>query len=157
MSETKCLNISRGERKYRFRGSGDCFSASDNAFGVIPSDCITFVLCFLLQSTRPAASNFCENYGNGAGKKPVMQLVYAPSLELLKPLLMLPSGGRFGNLFDDVPEQWRMYADFIGSADSTFDLATPLHPIYFLPMASSGEELFSYPGLKEKSPLSALL
>ncbi|XP_022949768.1 protein root UVB sensitive 5-like isoform X2 [Cucurbita moschata] len=53
------------------------------------------------------------------------QLVYAPSLELLKPLLMLPSCGRFGNLFDDVPEQWRMYADFIGSADSTFDLATP--------------------------------
>ena len=60
MSETKCLNISRGERKYRFRGSGDCYSASDNAVGVIPSDCITFVLCFLLQSTRPAASNFCR-------------------------------------------------------------------------------------------------
>lgn len=26
------------------------------------------------------------------------------------------SGGRFGNLFDDDPKQWRMYADFIGSA-----------------------------------------
>lgn len=25
-------------------------------------------------------------------------------------------GGRFGNLFDDDPKQWRMYADFIGSA-----------------------------------------
>ncbi|KAI3810990.1 hypothetical protein L1987_20704 [Smallanthus sonchifolius] len=27
-------------------------------------------------------------------------------------------GGRFGNLFDDDPKQWRMYADFIGSAGS---------------------------------------
>lgn len=26
------------------------------------------------------------------------------------------SGGRFGNLFDDDPKQWRLYADFIGSA-----------------------------------------
>lgn len=25
-------------------------------------------------------------------------------------------GGWFGNLFDDDPKQWRMYADFIGSA-----------------------------------------
>lgn len=25
-------------------------------------------------------------------------------------------GGRFGNLFDDDPKQWRLYADFIGSA-----------------------------------------
>lgn len=25
-------------------------------------------------------------------------------------------GGRFGNIFDDDPKQWRMYADFIGSA-----------------------------------------
>lgn len=25
-------------------------------------------------------------------------------------------GGRFGSLFDDDPKQWRMYADFIGSA-----------------------------------------
>lgn len=30
-------------------------------------------------------------------------------------LLVFP-GGRFGNLFDDDPKQWRMYADFIGSA-----------------------------------------
>lgn len=26
------------------------------------------------------------------------------------------AGGRFGNLFDDDPKQWRLYADFIGSA-----------------------------------------
>jgi hypothetical protein len=25
-------------------------------------------------------------------------------------------GGRFGSLFDEDPKQWRMYADFIGSA-----------------------------------------
>ncbi|XP_024625388.1 protein root UVB sensitive 5 isoform X2 [Medicago truncatula] len=47
-------------------------------------------------------------------------------------------GGRFGNLFDDDPKQWRMYADFIGSAGSIFDLTTPLYPGYFLPLASLG-------------------
>ncbi|XP_059305384.1 protein root UVB sensitive 5 isoform X3 [Lycium ferocissimum] len=47
-------------------------------------------------------------------------------------------GGRFGNLFDDDPKQWRMYADFIGSAGSIFDLCTPLYPSYFLPLASLG-------------------
>ncbi|KAF6153602.1 hypothetical protein GIB67_027469 [Kingdonia uniflora] len=47
-------------------------------------------------------------------------------------------GGRFGNLFDDDPKQWRMYADFIGSAGSIFDLTTPLYPAYFLPLASLG-------------------
>ncbi|CAI9097307.1 OLC1v1033698C1 [Oldenlandia corymbosa var. corymbosa] len=47
-------------------------------------------------------------------------------------------GGRFGNLFDDDPKQWRMYADFIGSAGSIFDLTTPLYPSYFLPLASMG-------------------
>ncbi|XP_010553119.1 PREDICTED: protein root UVB sensitive 5 isoform X2 [Tarenaya hassleriana] len=47
-------------------------------------------------------------------------------------------GGRFGSLFDDDPKQWRMYADFIGSAGSIFDLATQLYPAYFLPLASTG-------------------
>ncbi|XP_041023013.1 protein root UVB sensitive 5 isoform X3 [Juglans microcarpa x Juglans regia] len=47
-------------------------------------------------------------------------------------------GGRFGNLFDDDPKQWRMYADFIGSAGSIFDLSTQLYPTYFLPLASLG-------------------
>lgn len=47
-------------------------------------------------------------------------------------------GGRFGNLFDDDPKQWRMYADFIGSAGSIFDLSTPLYPAYFLPLAALG-------------------
>ncbi|CAM8927288.1 unnamed protein product [Rhodiola kirilowii] len=47
-------------------------------------------------------------------------------------------GGRFGNLFDNDPKQWRMYADFIGSAGSIFDLTTPLYPAYFLPLASLG-------------------
>ncbi|PON92675.1 Root UVB sensitive family [Trema orientale] len=47
-------------------------------------------------------------------------------------------GGRFGNLFDDDPKQWRLYADFIGSAGSIFDLTTPLYPAYFLPLASVG-------------------
>ncbi|KAG2690845.1 hypothetical protein I3843_09G204800 [Carya illinoinensis] len=47
-------------------------------------------------------------------------------------------GGRFGNLFDDDPKQWRMYADFIGSAGSIFDLTTQLYPTYFLPLASLG-------------------
>ncbi|KAK7339870.1 hypothetical protein VNO77_20556 [Canavalia gladiata] len=47
-------------------------------------------------------------------------------------------GGWFGNLFDDDPKQWRMYADFIGSAGSIFDLTTQLYPAYFLPLASLG-------------------
>ncbi|XP_057832522.2 protein root UVB sensitive 5 isoform X2 [Cryptomeria japonica] len=47
-------------------------------------------------------------------------------------------GGRFGGLFDDDPKQWRMYADFVGSAGSIFELATPLVPGYFLPLASIG-------------------
>ncbi|KVI11419.1 Protein of unknown function DUF647 [Cynara cardunculus var. scolymus] len=51
---------------------------------------------------------------------------------------LLKARGRFGNLFDDDPKQWRMYADFIGSAGSIFDLCTPLYPAYFLPLASLG-------------------
>ncbi|KAH9607523.1 hypothetical protein KSS87_017453 [Heliosperma pusillum] len=47
-------------------------------------------------------------------------------------------GGRFGSLFDDDPKQWRMYADFIGSAGSIFDLTTPIYPTLFLPLASLG-------------------
>ncbi|XP_022893666.1 protein root UVB sensitive 5 isoform X1 [Olea europaea var. sylvestris] len=47
-------------------------------------------------------------------------------------------GGRFGDLFDDDPRQWRLYADFIGSAGSIFDLSTQLYPSYFLPLASLG-------------------
>ncbi|GFP94368.1 protein root UVB sensitive 5 [Phtheirospermum japonicum] len=47
-------------------------------------------------------------------------------------------GGRFGNLFDDDPKQWRLYADFIGSMGSIFDLSTPIYPAYFLPLASLG-------------------
>ncbi|KAI6698438.1 hypothetical protein NL676_018557 [Syzygium grande] len=47
-------------------------------------------------------------------------------------------GGRFGNVFDDDPKQWRMYADFIGSTGSIFDLTTQLYPAYFLPLASLG-------------------
>ncbi|KAG9453988.1 hypothetical protein H6P81_006892 [Aristolochia fimbriata] len=47
-------------------------------------------------------------------------------------------GGRFGNIFDDDPKLWRMYADFIGSAGSIFELITPLYPAYFLPLASLG-------------------
>ncbi|XP_068644940.1 protein root UVB sensitive 5 [Aristolochia californica] len=47
-------------------------------------------------------------------------------------------GGRFGNLFDDDPKLWRLYADFIGSAGSIFELTTPLYPAYFLPLASLG-------------------
>lgn len=30
-------------------------------------------------------------------------------------VIYLISGGRFGNLFDNDPKQWRLYADFIGS------------------------------------------
>ncbi|KAK1271143.1 hypothetical protein QJS04_geneDACA007531 [Acorus gramineus] len=47
-------------------------------------------------------------------------------------------GGRFGTLFDDDPKQWRLYADFVGSAGSIFELCTPLYPVYFLPLASLG-------------------
>ncbi|XP_063948680.1 protein root UVB sensitive 5 [Daucus carota subsp. sativus] len=47
-------------------------------------------------------------------------------------------GGRFGSLFDGDPKQWRMYADFIGSAGSIFDLTTPLYPSNFLLLASLG-------------------
>ncbi|XP_054795682.1 protein root UVB sensitive 5-like isoform X3 [Prosopis cineraria] len=66
------------------------------------------------------------------------QLVLAPSQEPQLLLLLLPLGGRFGNLFDDDPKQWRMYADLIGSAGSIFDLTTQLYPSYFLPLASAG-------------------
>ncbi|CAA7406429.1 unnamed protein product [Spirodela intermedia] len=47
-------------------------------------------------------------------------------------------GGRFGKIFDDDPKLWRMYADFIGSAGSIFDLSTQLCPSYFLLLASLG-------------------
>ncbi|XP_073034743.1 protein root UVB sensitive 5-like isoform X2 [Primulina eburnea] len=47
-------------------------------------------------------------------------------------------GGRFGNLFDNDPKQWRLYADFIGSVGSIFDLSTQLYPAYFLSLASVG-------------------
>lgn len=47
-------------------------------------------------------------------------------------------GGRFGTLFDNDPKKWRMYADFIGSVGSIFELTTPLYPGYFLPLASLG-------------------
>ncbi|RLN25495.1 protein root UVB sensitive 5 isoform X1 [Panicum miliaceum] len=53
-------------------------------------------------------------------------------------LWMAILGGRFGTLFDDDPKKWRMYADFIGSAGSIFELITPLYPGYFLPLASLG-------------------
>ncbi|CAN6472581.1 unnamed protein product [Victoria cruziana] len=51
---------------------------------------------------------------------------------------LVTSSGRFGKFFDDDPKQWRMYADFIGSAGSIFELATQLYPSYFLPLASVG-------------------
>lgn len=35
-------------------------------------------------------------------------------------------------------KKWRMYADFIGSVGSIFELTTPLYPGYFLPLASLG-------------------
>ncbi|GMN59575.1 hypothetical protein TIFTF001_028669 [Ficus carica] len=61
-------------------------------------------------------------------------------------------GGRFGNLFDDDPKQWRLYADFIGSAGSIFDLTTPLYPAYFLPLASIGNLVKAVArGLKDPS------
>ncbi|KAL3680290.1 hypothetical protein R1sor_023246 [Riccia sorocarpa] len=47
-------------------------------------------------------------------------------------------GGRFGNIFDEDPKQWRMYADLIGSAGSIFELFTPLAPDQFLLLASLG-------------------
>ncbi|XP_078435592.1 root UVB sensitive protein (Protein of unknown function, DUF647) isoform X2 [Wolffia australiana] len=47
-------------------------------------------------------------------------------------------GGRFGKIFDDDPKLWRLYADFIGSAGSIFELSTQLYPVYFLPLASLG-------------------
>ncbi|CAN1303703.1 Protein root UVB sensitive 5 [Linum perenne] len=65
-------------------------------------------------------------------------LVLATLQGRLQLLQLLQSGGRFGNLFDDDPKQWRMYADFIGSAGSIFDLTTQLYPGYFLPLASLG-------------------
>ncbi|KAG5550533.1 hypothetical protein RHGRI_015482 [Rhododendron griersonianum] len=63
------------------------------------------------------------------------------------------SGGRFGNLFDDDPKQWRMYADFIGSAGSIFDLTTQLYPVYFLPLASLGNLTKDAPGLSTSYPV----
>ncbi|XP_022978317.1 protein root UVB sensitive 5-like isoform X2 [Cucurbita maxima] len=42
----------------------------------------------------------------------------------------LPSfpGGRFSNLFDDVPEQWRVYADFLAVQEAPLILL--LHASY---------------------------
>ncbi|KAG0494281.1 hypothetical protein HPP92_005275 [Vanilla planifolia] len=61
-------------------------------------------------------------------------------------------GGRFGNLFDDDPRQWRMYADVIGSAGSIFELSTQLYPAYFLPLASLGNLMKAVArGLKDPS------
>lgn len=47
-------------------------------------------------------------------------------------------GGRYGGLFDDDPKQWRLYAELIGSFGSVFELATPILPHLFLPLASLG-------------------
>eukprot|EP00250_Pteridium_aquilinum_P015410 c22564_g1_i1 orf=226-1887(-) len=47
-------------------------------------------------------------------------------------------GGRFGRVFDDDPKQWRMYAEFIGSFGSVFELVTPIKPEWFLPLAAVG-------------------
>ncbi|XP_051130396.1 protein root UVB sensitive 5 [Andrographis paniculata] len=47
-------------------------------------------------------------------------------------------GGKFSALFDDDPKQWRLYADFIGSTGSIFDLSTQLYPANFLLLASLG-------------------
>uniref|UniRef100_A0A0E0FQV8 Uncharacterized protein n=1 Tax=Oryza nivara TaxID=4536 RepID=A0A0E0FQV8_ORYNI len=67
-------------------------------------------------------------------------LVTSTLLKLLWDKIRLTQavGGRFGTLFDDDPKKWRMYADFIGSAGSIFELITPLYPGYFLPLASLG-------------------
>lgn len=42
-------------------------------------------------------------------------MVLSKNLFTNKIIFFFP-GGRFGSLFDDDPKQWRMYADFIGSA-----------------------------------------
>lgn len=61
-------------------------------------------------------------------------------------------GGRFGKLFDDDPKQWRMYADFIGSAASIFELSTQPLPDYFLLLASLGNFIKATArGLKDPS------
>ncbi|KAK2656823.1 hypothetical protein Ddye_009875 [Dipteronia dyeriana] len=62
-------------------------------------------------------------------------------------------GGRFGNLFDDNPKQWRMYADFIGSAGSIFNLTAQVYPAYFLPLASLGNLAKDTPGLVRSYPV----
>ncbi|GAQ80121.1 hypothetical protein KFL_000460320 [Klebsormidium nitens] len=47
-------------------------------------------------------------------------------------------GGRFGNLPDEDPRQWRMYADFITTFGGCLELLTPLAPGNFLLLASVG-------------------
>nr|POE58513.1 protein root uvb sensitive 5 [Quercus suber] len=49
-----------------------------------------------------------------------------------------------------------MYADFIGSAGSIFDLSTALYPAYFLPLASLGNLAKAVArGLKDPSTFAA--
>lgn len=88
------------------------------------------IMLFFLLSTWSCMSLSCLHCADGCPKM-ALGLLAAYSLvwQFLKKLkrkkvrswnslviIALPLGGRFGNLFDDDPKQWRMYADFIGSA-----------------------------------------
>ncbi|CAI0424214.1 unnamed protein product [Linum tenue] len=108
-----------------------------------PSVLPQFVADFVLPAGFPATSNEIlqgvgVGYSTGTAAAATAAAIRWVSKDGIGALGRLFIGGRFGNLFDDDPKQWRMYADFIGSAGSIFDLTTQLYPAYFLPLASLG-------------------
>ncbi|ONM30133.1 Protein root UVB sensitive 5 [Zea mays] len=110
----------------------------ENADSLIPQA----ILDFVLPAGFPADFRLVQAVGVGsftgtsaAASAAAIRWVSKDGIGAFGRLLI---GGRFGALFDDDPKKWRMYADFIGSAGSIFELSTTLYPGYFLPLASLG-------------------
>lgn len=79
------------------------------------------VECFMLSSLDGSQRTALELSGAYSLVWEFMKKIYGSrwscaKVLLCNSLLLVFPGGRFGNLFDDDPKQWRMYADFIGSA-----------------------------------------
>ncbi|KAK6231229.1 hypothetical protein SCA6_001302 [Theobroma cacao] len=97
--------------------------------------CHTLVTSSLLKACQSNSSHYPYLGTSAAASAAAIRWVSKDGIGAVGRLFI---GGRFGNLFDDDPKQWRMYADFIGSAGSIFDLTTQVYPAYFLPLASLG-------------------
>ncbi|CAN7004387.1 unnamed protein product [Brassica rapa subsp. trilocularis] len=96
---------------------------------------VTGWMCNVLVTSRVGSFSGTSPAATAAASAAAIRWVSKDGIGALGRLLI---GGRFGSLFDDDPKQWRMYADFIGSAGSFFDLATQLYPSQFLLLASTG-------------------